>query len=514
MTGSPGGGPPPTARLRWTSHVFDSRLRETDSYSSDGTHTHTDWSDCCGVEATVDAAGVRTEYDHDALGRVHVQRRIGAGGQPTVTTTFDYDKVGSQAGCRLETTTTTADGGSSSLVTSREIDGLGRVRSETDAAGLVTTYDYRPDANGPRRVTVTRPDGGTEEAVYYVDGRTKSVAGSGVIGRTYDYGVDVNQDGTTTGQYTSVTTGGITTKTAYDFVGRVAREERAAYSSGTLMTRYHYNQLGRLERVETPGQGDTWYRYDDLGNVLFSGLDVDGDGSVNETNSASTDRITMTDTSYKLHDGQWWAETTTSVFVDGSSTPVIIGTQRQRLTGYSCSEAETVVRETETEDAYGNITNSTTSIDRAAKTTIERVDNPDTNAGSIVASVTINGLLQSTTDKAGVTHTFAYDDLGRRTEVRREAGGTPARTIVEITHYNNSGQVDYTDNEHGDRTNYEYYPYDPNGQLGAGRLKSATNADSKTTYYDYDYRGQVVHAWGDVPQGATDRRARLRVEIR
>jgi YD repeat-containing protein len=93
----------------------------------------------------------------------------------------------------------------------------------------------------------------------------------------------------------------------------------------------------------------------------------------------------------------------------------------------------------------------------------------------------------SVTDKAQLTTKFGYDGFGRRVST------TDSRGIQSDTHYNDVGQVDYTEDGPGHQTQYTY-------DEDTGRLKSVENPLGKLTYYAYDSRGALTHAWGDVPQ--------------
>ncbi len=85
---------------------------------------------------------------------------------------------------------------------------------------------------------------------------------------------------------------GYLTTFSYQNEGRITTENRP---DGTTRT-YHYNDLGLLVKTTQPGQADTLYAYDALANLIRSGLDITGSGSLNP---ASADRITDTETLYQ-----------------------------------------------------------------------------------------------------------------------------------------------------------------------------------------------------------------------
>ena len=107
---------------------------------------------------------------------------------------------------------------------------------------------------------MTRPGGATEITEKYPDGQIKSVTGSGVIAKSYDYGT--GGDGTRwTCVYTgpSGTSSPVQQKTSTDAFGRVVRIEKPAFGGGTVTTVNTYNskdnwllrKLGRCRRCST-----------------------------------------------------------------------------------------------------------------------------------------------------------------------------------------------------------------------------------------------------------------------
>ncbi|MCK6486670.1 MAG: hypothetical protein L6R00_21380, partial [Phycisphaerae bacterium] len=163
------------------------------------------------------------------------------------------------------------------------------------------------------------------------------------------------------------------------------------------------------------------------------------------------------------------------------------GVQRQRLTGLGGSVTGGILTaESQSLDIHGNVTTRRTIVDRDNKLVREVVDVPESDTD--IVSVTRNGLLQSSTTATGVTTTYQYDALGRRT------GVTDPRTGTVTTHFDpDTHRVDYVEDASTNRTSYAY-------DEDTGRLSGVTNALGKKTYYLYNDRGQVTHTWGDVPQ--------------
>jgi YD repeat-containing protein len=339
------------ARIDWTTYENDAFGRALATYRSDGTISEALWG-CCGRTYTKDGQGQETDYVYDDLKRLLQRIERGTGSQPDITTTYAYDA----AGRRLSET---ASAGGLSLSSSTVYDVAGRAQQRTDAAQLTTTYAY---ADGGRTTTVTRPGGATEITERYLDGRLKRVSGTGVVTRYYEYGV--NSDGT---QWTKIYTGSqessspMWTKTTTNMLGQTISEERPGYGAGvTLTTTMHYNDQGQLERAETPGQADTLYSYDSLGNVTASGLDVDANGTLDDgTLSGATDRVSTSNSSYEQDgSGDWWQVSTSGSAGETTTT-------KTRLTGLGTSGTDGILTaESVSIDIFGQETVSRTYTDR------------------------------------------------------------------------------------------------------------------------------------------------------
>lgn len=501
--------------VEWSVNAYDAAGRRTDTWRSNGTHEHVVYEDCCRTRTVTDAAGTVTRFVHDPLGRPAEQTRFGVAAAPApldadIVTSFDYatgtDPVTGQPVRIVTRTVTTTAGDVAPQVSVSRFDVAGRLVSETDAAGLTTSYSYGMTPAGGQEITLTRPDGSTEVTEYYRDGRIRAVYGSGVVPRAYHY--EVHEDGrqTTwellgTADPTAYQSWPRWTRTTYDMLGRVVREERPAFGGGVVETVHHYDGFGRLDCTSATGQADTCYEYDPAmpNLVVRSGFDVDG-GGLDVDNPASLDRITETRTRYE-NAGGWWRVTETWVYDEGDtasgigSTPAI-SVQRERLTGF----APGVIRESERYDAYGNVTLAQTLLDPNAPIVTEIIDTPD--ATQDAERVTVNGLLISSTTQSGVTYSYGYDGLGRRISVADSRTNKPT-----LTEYNAFGVAAvYTTDDGtpaGTRVTETAYQHDPNtGRLLAVRQLNADDPNSphKYTRYAYTPRGDVWRIWGDVPQ--------------
>ncbi|MCP4105426.1 MAG: hypothetical protein GY749_07805 [Desulfobacteraceae bacterium] len=245
-----------------------------------------------------------------------------------------------------------------------------------------------------------------------------------------------------------------------------------------MTTRYFYNDKGQLKRVSQPGQADTVFEYDDLGNQIRTGLD---------TNSTETldgnDRITESETFFEKTGDDWWRKTVRRVYAkDSDDTTTDVSVRKALLTGLG---SDGQVSESVAEDIHGNETVAKTFMNRAAKSRTQRTDYPDSSNDAV--SVSVNGLLVSSLSKTGVETTYNYDALGRRT------GTVDPRTGETVTHYNDRGEADFIEDPKGNRIQYTYDPV-------TGRKDTYANAMSKTTRYMHNDRGQTTHTWGEAAE--------------
>ena len=340
-----------------------------------------------------------------------------------------------------------------------------------DAAGLVTRY-----AGDKNRSIVKHPGGATEITTRHLDGKTRSVTGTGVVPRFYRYGV--NPDGS---QWTTVFIGKENSprweKTTRDLTGRVLLVEKPGFE-GIETTRNIYDNKGQLVRKETPGRAATLYEYDVLGHPTMTGLDVDGDGRLTP---ASMDRIALSKVAFKEIDDAWWQESQRSIFAtDNSPEETIISIQRQRLTGWQ----DRIISEKIAIDIYGNETRAVETLDRFNHTRTQTTHTPDSNTP--LQAVYVDGRLAATTSKTGITRRYGYDALGRRIAVE-----DPRKGIATIN-FDQSGRLEAVQDPAGNRARFEYDPE-------SGRKIAEINALNKATRYAYNLRGQLIRTWGDVP---------------
>jgi len=472
-------------RISWTVMDYDDRGHVLTSRNHKGEVVTATWN---GEQKTsdIDATGIETTYTYDSLNRIKTQTKkgIAAGGgfpaQPDIVRTFSYDAEGHQ-------TNENITGSSLSLTSSRAFDKAGRLKQETDQAGLSTTYNY---ANGGRTTNVSKPGGATEMTERYLDGDAKSVTGTAVVARYFDKGV--NPDGTKWRQ-DFVGSAGLSsprwTRTTTDWIDRIVSVEKPSFSGTTVVLTSLYNSLGQLQKQTTTSGStrliaDKLYEYDQLGEETRRGLDIDADGVLT---LLSTDRISESEMLFEKTGVDWFRVTSdTNYLSDNNSTPTV-EVKRERLNNFALNGTEQTVSDVTVTDLAGSNTRTTIVTERAAKKQSTITDTPDSNINAVLISV--NGFLQSstaTTPQSATTYTF--DSLGRQTSV------TDPRTGITTRSYNPAtGEVASTDDGAG-TTSYEYYPAT---HLNAGRLKTQIDPAGKKTYFSYNGRGDVVQMWGD-----------------
>lgn len=445
--------------------------------------------------ATIDASGLRTEFDNDVAARRQViTDRIGR------VETYEYDERGNLTGKvdalgqrtsythdargneltktdALGRTTTKTFDASDNLLTIEDVDGDVTARTFNGTGGLLTSttpvggvarnvYDSRGN-----RVEEVDPDGRRTRRTYGPGGQLQSVvdAGGGVTRFEYDargFVVAMVDAAGTRREYTNDAMGRRTserftrtradgstevveTTTEYDSRGNVLRTVDAlgqavpstydgagrvtsvTDQAGDL-TRYEYDDAGRLVRTVHPDGSEEAFTYDGEGRQLTW---VDRDGHTTTYEHDALDRRVRT------------------VHPDGTST------------SRTYDEAGRVLTET---DERGNVTrheyaeNRETVTDALGNVTVHLFDGMDHRI--------------QTTDARGKVFRFEYDALGNLTRTIAPDGTTTRAT------YDPTGKVpaSKTDQE-GRVTTLEYDPL--------RRLLRAIDADGGITSHAYDEAG-------------------------
>ncbi|MEM7790417.1 MAG: RHS repeat-associated core domain-containing protein [Verrucomicrobiota bacterium] len=436
--------------------------------------------------SSTDETGIETvNIAFDLLHRPITMLKIGAQGRPNIQSDYDYSLGAQNCGCSSDLLVTRTSGGFT-LTAEERTDAIGRISERLDENGYTTGYSYQP---GGAETTETLPSGATITTKRYRDGRLKSVTGTGTVAEFYSYGV--NDDGTGS-TWTRVAYGSESSprylKSTYDFLGRLIQEERPAYGGGTFTRVLFYNDFGLLSRITETGKVDTCYEYDELSNLVRSGLDLDGNGQLD---LASSDRITDTDGLMEQDgSGDWFAVTRTTVYpAVGSDAAVQVSLSKRRLSGFTVDASlGLLAAEQITVDIYGNTTARRSYIDRAAKTRTEIVDLPQSETDTVRTFV--NGLLVSeNSSTVAAARTYSYDALERLVGVKEPRHSQSS----VIGYYTGTRQIASQTDAAGHTTSFSYYLQD---EAGAGQIASVTDVLDQTSYQSYDLLGREVRSWG------------------
>lgn len=209
--------------------------------------------------ATVSAAGIRTNMEHDVLGR-RISLTRAPGTSEAATTRFVYDAVGN------ETQSVTPSG----RVTKHTYDSRNRRVQTVGADQRSWTYVYNDgavgdepapccglDAVGKSRVAmIVHPDGGRESSIYNVAGQL--IASTDAKGSTVKYQYDMD------GKLSEFTdANGSTTRWRHDARGKLVAKVYADETSEL----FEWDALGRMKRRIRPDGTIAAYTYSNRGLV-------------------------------------------------------------------------------------------------------------------------------------------------------------------------------------------------------------------------------------------------------
>jgi len=459
-------------RIQWIVKEFDVKGHALETYYSNGRNESARWeSGCCGRTAETSAKGIEKVYGYDPLGRPESAVKLDADGEMGLRAEFDYDAAG-----RLLSSTLVDSEQTASLSVSNQYDLAGRKTAFVNPAGLATEYDHQ---NGGRTVKKVLPGGAEKLVDSYLDGKTKSVTGEGVIPKFYEYGVYADRT-TWAMEYVGATNSPQWTRTVKDGAERIVRIEKPAYGGGVITNRYYYNLKGQLERVERPEQADILYAYTEEGLRYRTALDMNRNGIIDLN---GPDRVSENDVHYENISGDYWQVSIAKLYAqENSSAVTTTSIKKVRLSGFATVDGlGTLNAETVQIDIGGNQTVTRKYINRDSKTVTEITDVPDST--NDVITVMVNGLVQSKTTKTGLTYAYHYDGLNRLT------GVTDPRTGQVALSYNEKGQVEWKEDAASNKT---WFAYDP----ATGRKAAETNALGNSTLYRYNLRGQIMEVGG------------------
>lgn len=451
-------------RIGWTAYSLDAQGRVVKTWRSNGALSESFWT-CCNKWKDVDEVGNETLYYYDEIKRLTASVRNGISN----ATVFN--------GCGLPVRQTqSADG--MSLTTSNAYDLAGRLIAWYDAARLRTLTGF--GAAGRVTTNITSA-GGLEITEKYTDGQVKAVTGSGVMPRFHTYGV--YSDGS---RWTEIQSGFANSprweRTVTDIAERTLRSERPGFGGVIITNEFFYDGAGRQWKSLAPESLPSLTEFNELGEVVRQGFDVNGNGLLDPV---SNDRITASTNRYVKLGGDWWEESVSSVFAsDGNPTATPVSRSLRKLTGLGTAAASgvtgIVTAESVTFDIRGNGTTNLTCVDRAARTVIALASVPHSMIAAMAVTEAGNQTRQRTT--TGLVTTNGYDALGRR------VSQTDPRTGTSWTHYDGRGYIDYVLDAATNKTSYGYD--------SSGRRWAVTNALGQATYRQFDAQGRVTNTWG------------------
>ncbi|RJQ33793.1 hypothetical protein C4568_03830, partial [Candidatus Parcubacteria bacterium] len=458
-------------------HQYDSRgnLVRTTRRNPHGPDEITEYTyDNRGNRLTeTDPLGHVTTFDYDADGRLQFQTdALG-----NVTTYEYYDDGNLEWESRTRTHIDLATGVTADpdpeLKTSYTYDGEGRLKTQTDAFGRVTTTEYE---NGRRKSVTTfdsaglitydydargqlirtnYPDESTTETVY--DG-----AGRQIITKDRD------------DNYTAV---------EYDRAGRVTRNFAAVTSldeadkclKGTgpcpPYTRTIYDNMGRVE--ETYSIGCSVPSQEHCSKQVYTYM------------NGSPSKQIVTVKTFDVAQGTYSEYMETVAEYDGSGNLTReIRTDRGGLTlsdeQYECDYAGRRTKTIHTDGHYTLVT-----YDLAGRKIAER-----DRAGYVTEfDYDPLGRLTKVTDARGGATLYAYDEVGNlisQTDANQSKAAAPQTTQMS---YDNLGNVLQRLLPEGQLETFDYYG--PT-ELHAGALHTHTDFNNQTTTYDYDANGRLL----------------------
>ena len=425
------------------------------------------------LTATVDEAGIRQTYRYDSLGRVEEITREGATANGVTIAAQTIVHAHDAAG-RLQSSGLSAGG--ESLVTATAYDLAGRVTSESAPGRGPTMFSYLPES---RMTTATQPTGATRIETRLSDGRLASVEGSAVVAEYYQYDIEPDGRRKTTSRPRSISD--VRKQEAWaDWLNRPLQRSRSGFNNQTTVTEsmtYHPVTGQRIAASRT-GYADIRYEYNSMGEMIRSGIDLNGDGLL----PASSDRITDFDQSVESYGGSHWLTRRTWAFHQHQlDARILTGVTRQRLTGLSA-----VLRaEARARDPEDNETTRTVTVDAASKLVTVATTAP--GLASPGTEVSLAGFAIASTGHDGLVYRSSYDALGRLRSVMDPRTGTAA--TASITYLPNSTLPD----ERRDASNrlISKTTYDE-----AGRPKFSIDGGNRTLRTSYNSRGQVLNRWG------------------
>ena len=505
------------------SYSYDKAGRLVQSADAQGNTTKMTYDNSGNLLSSTDAEGNTVSYTYDIYGRV--LSMTDANGN--VTTYDSYDANGNclqitQPNGQIVTYTYSNEGlvtgvSMGELTASYTYDAAGRVKTQTDEEGNVTSVTY--DENG-NILTLTDAEGNViAENQYDVQNQlvlTKDALG---IETQYEYDVVGNLKKTIANLNTARQT---ETDYQYDKIGRMTSVKDA--EDGTAS--YEYDQIGNITAMIDPNGGRTEYTYDSMGRI------TDVLNAIGSRNSYTYNAIGLLETAVNAR-GQETAYTyykngwiksftdelgTVSYTYDGNGNVLTVtdenGTitrtydEMNRVTEYTDFRGNTIRY---SYDQIGNLVALTYPGGRIVRYTYDKTGRvltvTDWNDNVTSYSYDRNGRLTKTTRPDGSVETRTYDAAGKllsqvdqvgetvinaRDYIYDESGNIINATMSNGTEYSNltSAEMEYDSANRLIKYNGETVKYDADGNMTYGPL-NGTMAE-----FTYDCRNRLVSAGG------------------
>ncbi|SDA93537.1 YD repeat-containing protein, partial [Pseudomonas sp. NFACC15-1] len=381
------------------------------------------------LTSTTDALGYVTRYGYNAFGnQTSVTRTISTGN--TIASSITYNKRGEQIS-RID------DVGGLARSSATVYDAFGRVISQTDGRGLVSTTTY---ASNGRVITLKNPLNQGQTSEYDAFGRV--LKQTDALGNVTAYAYNDS-----TRSLTVTTPDGVSVVTLRNRHGQTL-----TITNGTgAVTRYSYNKEGQLVTSQDALNRTTTNAYDEAGRLLTV---TDALGRISRYGYDAANRVlTRTDANNSV----------TRYSFDGQGRQVRVvdaeGKAEQRVTDYAYDRKGQLLRVTQ-----------------------------DPNGLKLTTSYSYDGVGQQVQVMRGTVASpsqqvtlYAFDKLGRRTSERQDPSGLNLTTRYS---YNENDQVTRKIDAAGNST---WYVYD-----AAGRVSATVDALGYVSENQYDANGRVV----------------------
>ncbi|WP_302014562.1 RHS repeat-associated core domain-containing protein [uncultured Akkermansia sp.] len=445
-------------------YEYDSENRWTKRTRANGRVTERAMM-CCGPLWEKDEDGVTTTYSYNTARQlVEAIRSEVADGESIVTpeTIISYtrDALG-------KITTLRKDIGPMTMTEHRSFDLLGRLTSETDILGRVTTHAY---SNDGLTETVTTPMGGTLITQKHPDGTVLRQYGTGQ--RDIQYTTEAAAEGIvrSTMLFQEVGASILMEQSVSNGWGNVIRISQANANSGLIHKRRSFDLKSRLLQQEIDGMAPMLYDYDDFGNVIKTILKLD--------DAPTPANSLLTEYAYSREqrvDGIYRMRTTTNY--DSQGNPYV-----QSTAALVSSLSSSIATKSIFTDPRGHVTLQWTEYTASSK----RMVKTQIPTSSVIAeSVVVDGYTLSRKDHASIltTSSRAYTESGR-IETHTDPRGNATMVLYDI-----AGRETSVTDAVGNTTTVVYDPV-------TAQAACITNALAKTTCYAYDSRGRKTTEYG------------------